>query len=292
MVAAPEDRDAAHRQLTDAQFQRLREFLYAHAGLYFADSKRFLLECRLQKRLRALDALDVDGYLELVTAPARGAAELRNLLDVVTTHETSFFRNRPQLEAFQRHVLRNLVAQGEKSGRRRLRIWSAACSSGEEPYTLAMLVLEALGDALPRWEVRILGTDISHGVLEQARCGEYGRASFRNTPAYYVGKYFAMVANDRFRVSDEPRRLVELRALNFADTARMRLMQGFDVIFCRNALIYFDLDAKRRFVAQFTHALEAGGFFFVGHSESLHGMSAELKLVHFPGALAYQKPTS
>lgn len=292
MILAPEDRDAAHTQLTDAQFHRLREFLYGHAGLYFADSKRFLLECRLHKRLRALDALEVDAYLALVTAPARGVAELRNLLDVVTTHETSFFRNRPQLEAFQRHVLRKLVEQGEERGQRKLRIWSAACSSGEEPYTLAMLALEVLGDALRRWDVRILGTDLSHGVLEQAKQGEYGRHSIRNMPAYYAGKYFEMLERDLFRVRDEPRRLVEFRALNFADTARMRLMQGFDVIFCRNALIYFDLEAKRRFVAQFTQALQDGGFFFVGHSESLHGMSAELKLVHFPGALAYQKPTS
>jgi chemotaxis protein methyltransferase CheR len=281
---------AATAQLTDSQFSQLREFLYQRAGLHFSDAKKFLLESRLQKRLRELGTLDVAGYLALVTSPARGAAELRNLLDAVTTHETSFFRNRPQLEAFNRHVLRQLLEQRAARRQRQLRIWSAACSSGEEPYTLAMLLLEALGTELARWDVRILGTDIAHNVLEKAQAGEYGRYSFRSTPAYFIGKYFDTHGGDRFVLHDEPRRLVEFQALNFADGPRMRLMRGFDAIFCRNALIYFDLDAKRRYVAQFAQSLNAGGFFFVGHSESLHGVSEAFKLTHFPGALAYQKP--
>ena len=281
---------AATVQLTDAQFDQLREFLYQRAGLHFADAKKFLLESRLQKRLRELSNLDVAGYLALVTSPARGAAELRNLLDAVTTHETSFFRSRPQLESFSKHVLRKLLEQRAARQQRQLRIWSAACSSGEEPYTLAMMLIEALGDEIKRWNVSILGTDIAHNVLERAKLGEYGRTSFRTTPAYFVSKYFEIRGRDLFCIRDEPRRLVEFQALNFADAARMRLMRDFDAIFCRNALIYFDLDAKRRCVAQFAQSLNDGGFLFVGHSESLHGVSEAFKLIHFPGALAYQKP--
>ena len=281
---------AAAVELSDPQFGQLREFLYQRAGLHFADGKKFLLESRLQKRLRELGGLDVAGYLALVTSPARGAAELSNLLDAVTTHETSFFRNRPQLEAFNKHVLRKLLEQRAARGQRELRIWSAACSSGEEPYTLAMLLIEVLGEEIGRWNVRILGTDIAHNVLEKAKLGEYGRYSFRTTPAYFAGKYFEVRGRDLFCIRDEPRRLVEFQALNFADSASMRRMRGFDAIFCRNALIYFDLDAKRRFVAQFAESLNDGGFLFVGHSESLHGVSEAFKLIHFPGALAYQKP--
>ncbi len=281
---------AATVQLSDPQFGQLREFLYQRAGLHFADGKKFLLENRLQKRLRELGTLDVAGYLALVTSPVRGAAELRNLLDAVTTHETSFFRNRPQLEAFNKHVLRKLLEQRVARGQRELRLWSAACSSGEEPYTLAMMLIESLGEEIKRWNVSILGTDIAQTVLEKAKLGEYGRYSFRTTPAYFAGKYFEVRSRDLFCIRDEPRRLVEFKPLNFADSASMRLMRGFDAIFCRNALIYFDLDAKRRFVAQFAQSLNPGGFLFVGHSESLHGVSEAFKLIHFPGALAYQKP--
>jgi chemotaxis protein methyltransferase CheR len=164
--------------LTDTQFGQLRDLLYERAGLHFADGKKFLLESRLQKRFRAIGNADVAAYLTLVTSPTRGAAELRELLDVVTTHETSFFRNRPQIDAFQKHVLRTMLQQRAALGQRRLRIWSAACSTGEEPYTLAMLLIELLGQELKRWNIRILGTDIAHNVLEQARAGEYGRQEF------------------------------------------------------------------------------------------------------------------
>ena len=287
----PETTAASGVHLTDPQFGQLRELLYERAGLYFADGKKFLLESRLQKRLRVTGATDVAAYLGLVTAPARGAAELRELLDVVTTHETSFFRNRPQLDAFQKHVLRSLLQQRAARGQRTLRIWSAACSSGEEPYTLAILLIELLGQELKRWNIRILGTDLAHTVLEQARAGEYSRYSFRTTPAYFAKKYFENQGRDLFRIADEPRRLVEFQQLNFADGARMRMMRGFDTVFCRNALIYFDRETKQRFVTQFARAINDGGFLFVGHSESLHGVSDEFKLVHFPGALAYQKPT-
>jgi chemotaxis protein methyltransferase CheR len=284
--------DQAPVRLSDSQFDQLREFLYQRAGLHFGDAKRFLLESRLQKRLKEMGQTDPAAYLAHVTSPGRGAAELRNLLDIVTTHETSFFRNRPQLDAFQKHVLRTLLDQRSRRNQRVLRIWSAACSSGEEPYTLAMMLIESMGEELKRWQVSILGTDIAQNVLEKARVGEYGRYSFRSTPAYFATKYFEAKGRDTFCIRDEVRRLVEFQALNFADEARMRMMRGFDVIFCRNALIYFDLETKRRFVAQFTRCLNDGGFFFVGHSESLHGVSDTFKLIHFPGALAYQKPLS
>ncbi|GAB4263540.1 MAG: protein-glutamate O-methyltransferase CheR [Deferrisomatales bacterium] len=276
--------------LSDTQFRELRDFLYRRSGLFFSDTKKFLLESRLQKRLRALELDSAEEYLARLRSPARCGREVLELLDVVTTHETSFFRNRPQLEAFRRHALPEVLRLQRQRGSRLLRIWSAGCSSGEEPYSLAMLVLEALGDEASRWKVQILGTDIARSALEQAERAVYSSYSFRNAPAYYVQKYFEHDTPQTLRLKEEPKRLVRFGLLNFADDLRMRAMKGFQVIFCRNALIYFDREAKRRFVAHFARALDPGGYFFIGHAESLHGISDAFKLVHFAGALGYRKP--
>lgn len=276
--------------LSEAEFRLLRDFLYDQSGLHFADNKRFLLEMRVQKRLASIGMGSVADYYALLRSPARGPKELLELLDIATTHETSFFRNQPQLDAFRRVVLPQLLERRKASGCRSLKIWSAACSSGEEPYTLAMLILEHIGEEARQWRVRILGSDIAQSVLQKAQSGVYSHYSFRNTPPYYLQKYFEPAGNREYRLKDDPRQMVTFQLLNFADDARMRSMGGYQLIFCRNALIYFDREAKRRVVAHFSSALEPGGYLFVGHSESLHGISDALKLIHLPGALAYLKP--
>ncbi len=278
------------RVLSPQEFEEVRRFLYERSGLYFADHKKYLLETRLGRCMEEAGVGTVEEYLALLRSPVQGRQELLRLLDAVTTHETSFFRHRPQLDAFQRHVLPEVLKAQAARGRRTVRIWSAACSSGEEPYSLAMLILEALGVEAGRWDVRILGTDISVSMIEKAKKAEYTRYSFRGTPAYYAQKYFEAMGRDRLRVRHEVQRMVEFRLLNFADDMRMGRMRGFQVVFCRNALIYFDKPARRRFVGHFFTALDPGGYFFVGHSESLHGVSDAFKLIHFPGAMGYRKP--
>ncbi len=289
MTGAPE-LGRPRLQLSPREFGRIREFLYERSGLFFAENKKYLLENRMSRLLEAAGATTVDEYLTLLASPARGRQALMELLDAVTTHETSFFRHRTQLEAFQRQVLPQLLEGLKARGRRSLRIWSAACSSGEEPYTLAMLILEALGPTLGGWDVRIYGTDIAQSMIRKAKVAEYTKYSFRGTPAYYAQKYFEVLGADRFRVKDEVRRLVEFGILNFADDLRMGRMRGFQAIFCRNALIYFDKPAKQKFVDHFYRALDPGGYLFIGHSESLHGVTDAFKLIHFPGAMAYRKP--
>lgn len=276
--------------LSDAEFDELRAFVYARSGLVFEAPKRFLLESRVRKRLRALGVAGVAEYLDLVRSPVRGGGEFLELLDELTTHETSFFRTHAQLDAFRRSALPELLEARRRAGSRSLRVWSAACSSGEEPYTLAMLVLEVLGEEARRWEVRVVATDVSQSMLARARAAEYGPYSFRNAPAYFVQKYFEASAPQVFRVRPEVTRLAEFRLLNFADDAGMRAMGGFHLVFCRNALIYFDVEAKRRCVEHFARALEPEGYLFVGHSESLHGLTDAFKVIHFPGALGYRKP--
>lgn len=276
--------------MSDEEFRRVRAFVYERSGLAFEESKRFLLESRVRKRLRAAGLERVDEYLELVRSLLRGGEELLELLDELTTHETSFFRSWPQLDAFRKLVLPELVAARARKGERSLRVWSAACSSGEEPYTLAMLAAEVLGEELGRWDIRIVATDVSRSMLARARGAEYGPYSLRTAPAYFVQKYFEAPAPQVFRVRPQVARLVDVHLLNFADEAGMRAMKGFHLIFCRNALIYFDREAKRRCVEHFARALEPGGYLFVGHAESLHGLTGAFKALHFPGALAYRKP--
>jgi len=273
--------------LTDAEFRRVRDFVYGRSGLFYPDAKRFLLESRLRKRLLAVGGPGVAEYLALAGS---GGDELMSLLDELTVHETSFFRNRPQLEGFRREALPALLGEGERQGRRVLRIWSAACSSGEEAYTLAMLVLETLGDEARRWDVRIAATDISRRMLERARRAEYGPYSFRGAPAYYVQKYFEIAGPQLYRVRPEARNLVEFGLLNLADDRGMGTMRGFDVVFCRNALIYFDPASRHRCAQRLADALAPGGFLFVGHAESLHGFRDRLQVVSFPGALGYRRP--
>lgn len=281
----------APTSLGPAEFRALRDLLYERSGLHFSESKKFLLDARVHRRVQTLGVGSAAEYLALLRSAGEGPAELLELLDAVTTHETSFFRTEPQIEAFRRHALPDLLEEGRRQGHRVLRVWSAACSSGEEPYTLAMVLLEVLGREAPSWRLRILGTDVARSVLRKAETAVYGIHSLRNTPPSYLHRYFEQVGPDEYRLSDRPRRLVEFELVNFADEARMRTLGGFQVVFCRNALIYFDADAKRRFVAHFAAALEPGGYLFVGHSESLHGLSTDFELVHFPDATAYRKPS-
>jgi chemotaxis protein methyltransferase CheR len=276
--------------LADEEFRLLRDFVYARSGLCFADGKRFLFETRIQRRLHALGLGTAADYRGLLQSPDEGPKEVLELLDVVTTHETSFFRNQSQIDAFRRGALPAILDAQRRLGLRSVQIWSAGCSSGEEPYTLAMALLEEMGGEAHRWRVRIVGTDVARSMLEKARDAVYSRYSLRTTTPYYVQKYFEPVGRDAFRVKAGPRRLVEFQLVNFADDARMRAMGEFQIIFCRNALIYFDREAKARFVAHFAHALGPGGYLFVGHSESLRGVCEGLALIHFPGATAYQRP--
>ncbi len=274
--------------LTTKDFRHLRDFIYERSGLFFTDAKRAVLDGRVQRRLRALGIASPGEYLGRLHNPGTAAGELLELLDVVATHETSFFRDRAQLDGFRRRVLPLVLSAAES--RRTLRIWSAGCSSGEEPYTLATIVLEVLGPEASCWDVTVLGTDLSRSMIAKAVDGQYGPYSFRSAPAYYVQKYFDVVAQDTFRVKSEVRRLVEFRLLNFADTPAMRAMRGFHIVFCRNALIYFDQEAKRRCLGHLADALEPGGYLFVGPCETAHGFSETLEAVRFSDTTAYRKP--
>ncbi len=274
--------------MTDETFRLLRDFIYEHSGIYFSDAKKTQLENRLTLRLKATNLGDFDKYYYLLKYDPQADRELRCLFDSVTTNETSFFRSPPQIQSFQEKALPEIMARREEQGEKILRLWSAGCSTGDEPYTMGIVTKELLQERLAQWDVKIWGSDISEKALKSARAATYSEYTLRSVPPEIKKKYF-IAERSQYRVVDEIRTLVELQCLNFNDSKRVRLMRGFDIIFCRNVLIYFDDAAKKRFVSQLYDNLNPGGYLFIGHSESLHNISRAFKLVHFPGALGYKK---
>jgi chemotaxis protein methyltransferase CheR len=205
-----------------------------------------------------------------------------------TIGETSFFRNQPQLDALRQVIIPKIIEAKAKLPVRRLRIWSAGCSTGEEPYTLSMLLMEESQRRLKDWTIEILATDLNERSLAHAKTAIYGAYSTRNLTAYYRQKYFTPVT-EQLQVQQTVRSHANFSRLNLSDDSRMIFMKSMDVIFCCNVLIYFDLASKRRVIQHFYNNLLAHGYLFLGHSESLYGVTDDFRLVHLPGSTAYVK---
>jgi chemotaxis protein methyltransferase CheR len=274
---------------SDKDFESFRDFIYSVCGIYFHASKKYFLESRVTRRMAGTGTPTPGDYLHLLKSAARGKEELKMLLDEVTTNETCFFRNIPQLTAMEKQLLPELIAAKEKIGFRKLKIWSAGSSSGEEAYTLAMLLLEKRPTMLKEWSIDIVGTDINETVLAQAREGIYSPYSVRNTPEYYRKKYFSADPGGQFLLAPEVKKMVTFSSLNLYDDTKMIFMKSYDLIFCANVLIYFDIAAKSKVIQHFYNNLQPYGYFFVGQSESLYGVNDKFKTVHFPGGFAYKK---
>ncbi|MEA2102577.1 MAG: protein-glutamate O-methyltransferase CheR [Thermodesulfobacteriota bacterium] len=275
-------------QMNDENFRLLRDFVYEKSGIFFGDTKKYQLENRLSMRLRANNLDGFDKYYYLLKYDPGARKELSALFDSVTTKETSFFRSPQQIQAFKEKALPEILSQRIKDGKKTLQIWSAGCSTGEEPYTLAIIIRELLAKEISEWDIRIFATDLSKKALRSAKNAQYNEYSLRSVPPDIKKKYFSNTGG-QYQVTDEIRTMVELQYLNLNDPRRVELMKETDIIFCRNVLIYFDDPAKIRFVSQLYDDLNPEGYLFIGHSESLHNISKAFKLVHFPGALAYKK---
>lgn len=270
------------------EFRLLRDFIYQHCGLFFADDAKYMLEKRLNKRLVELRLDHFRDYYYQLRYGQNREQEMAAALDLLTTNETYFFREDFQLRTFTEDVVPEIVEHKQKRRSRHLRIWSAGCSSGEEPYTLAILLLEH--PLLAGWDLEIIGTDISQRVLKTAREGLYGQNSFRTTSPAHLKRYFTAVGQ-KWQLADEVKRLVRISHLNLFDQNRISLLGEMDVIFCRNVIIYFDLDAKKRVIRTLHDSLRPGGYLLLGHSESLMNISTDFTLKHFQHDMLYQKPT-
>lgn len=274
--------------MSEEEFRLVRDLVYNHCGMYFNQDAKYLLEKRLSSRLSYHNMSSYKDYYLLLKYDIRKDQEMSDLMDVLTTNETYFFREAFQLKAFTDEIVPEIMEAKSRKGDRSIRIWSAGCSTGEEPYTIAMLLLES--GLLKGWRIEIVGTDISQRVLQQARKGIYGKSSFRATDAGYVGRYF-QDKDGSFQISDEVRQLVTISQLNLFDQNRIALLGKMDIIFCRNVIIYFDQLAKKRVIESFCQSLYPGGFLLLGHSESLMNITTLFSLRHLKNDMVYQKPT-
>ncbi len=274
--------------LTDEGFKELRDIIYKTSGIYYSESKKYLLESRILKRIQSLRLNSLYDYVNYIKSPAN-KSELKNLFDAITINETYFFRAEQQFEALEKIIVPELIrSKRDQTNQIVIRIWSAACSSGEEPYTIAMILLEKVKPLFPNVQFQILGSDISAQVLEVAKNGVYKEYSVRNMPEIYLKKYFES-KDGLYYLKEDVKRLVRFSNVNLFDANQMRLVTNCDVIFCANVLIYFDIPAKQKVVSYLYDSLNPGGYLFIGYSESLHGISKAFKLVHLPKAIAYKK---
>lgn len=273
--------------MADEEFRLLRTQIYDHCGIFFEDDSRYLLEKRLAKRLALHQLGTFRDYYHFLRYDGKRDQEMTALMEILTTNETYFFREPYQLAAFTDEILPELTERKRSRGERTLRIWSAGCSTGEEPYSIAMLLLERGYGR--NWQIEIIGTDISQRVLQHARRGIYGNSAFRATEESYRDRFF-QEQEGGYRIADEVRELVTVSQLNLFDGGRLALLGKVDLIFCRNVIIYFDLVAKRKVIDSFHRMLVPGGFLLLGHSESLINISTSFTLRHFINDMVYMKP--
>ncbi|MCP3983929.1 MAG: protein-glutamate O-methyltransferase CheR [bacterium] len=273
--------------LTDAEFRMFRDFFRDYCGLHFGEDSRFLLEKRLARRVRELDLGSFSAYHYLLRKAGQGEQELGHAIDALTTNETYFFRERSQLQALVEEIIPECLERRRKRGGRMLSIWSAGCSSGEEPYSIVMMAKEA--GLVPGDDFRVYASDISGAILQKARNGLYRPASFREGLDHLQKKYFEEQSG-LWRVSDEIKRHVVFTRVNLLDKSRADLLGAMDVILCRNVIIYFDLETKREVIGRFHDKLPPGGYLLLGHAESLINVSSAFSLTHLKRDMVYRRP--
>jgi len=281
--------DSTDADLSDPGLIKLRDLVYRISDIYHRETKFYLLAARARRRMSALNSRTFADYIEHLTTRPNRDAEMRSLLNEITIGETYFFRSQSQMDAVNKIILPKLIALSSKQAYKKLRIWSAGCSTGEEPYTLSILLLEQVAQKLKGWTFEIVATDLNDVSLEKCREGLYAEYAVRNLGPERRQKFFKQEGS-LYRVKDEVRAAVKFDRLNLQDQSKMLFMKGFDLIFCCNVLIYFDGTSKRRTVDHFYNGLIPGGHFFLGECETLFGIYEQFRLVHFPGATGYFKP--
>lgn len=273
--------------MSTEEFKLFRTLLLEAAGLTFDENARERLERRIVERLAHTGARDfTDYYLRLKRVG--GMEELERMLELCVTHETYFFREPRQLRSLEEEVLPALADAGR--GRRTLRIWSAGCSTGEEAYTLAIILHRS--PVLKGWHLEVLGTDISHAVLSRARRGIYGPSSFRDIDATVKERYFRLVSKglmEQWEIRPEIKNLVTYGRVNLWSSGQVASVGMVDVVLCRNVLIYFDRDARRQVIERLHHRLRPGGFLLLGHSENLLQTPTPFETVSMAHDLVYRR---
>ncbi len=265
--------------LNDSQFDKFRKLIYDSSGITFSESNRSILDSRLKDRLREEKLANVDDYYKLVTTDQ---SEFKVFLDSVTTNLTRFFRNQPHFDALINYVIPHIIENKKKTGDTKIRIWSAGCSTGEEPYTIAML----LKDKLPvPYTFDIMASDISLKSLMVGQQGFYPEARISGVPEAYLNRFFTHTEKG-YQVKPDLMRSVRFDYHNLRNDSGVK---NLDIVFCRNVLIYFDEPAQKSTVDRFYNAMAKNSYLFIGHSESLFGMDTKFQFLKTDWACLYQK---
>jgi len=267
--------------LSDDTFRHIRDFIYEKSGIFVPDTKKYLVENRLGAIIKEKNLKSFEEYLSLIKL--NGESEIKRLFDAMTVKETYFFREPQQLDVFTSQIIKKVMEQ-KKTGTKKMRIWSAACSTGEEPYTLAIMLIE--NPLFGNFE--IYASDISTGALDSAKRAVYNSYSVRNIPPPYMEKYFSN-SGQTYTLSSSVKNFVKFMNVNLINEKDTRLLRDIDVIFCRNVLIYFDEKAKQKVVSHLYDSLREGGFLFVGASESLHNVTRAFRPNIINNVVVYQK---
>ena len=269
--------------LTEQEFQRLRRLVNEQAGLSFDEEARYLFEKRLMERVVLRQAPSFSDYIDQAESDL---FELDAIFTALTTKETYFFRQEYQLRAFVDEVLPEVLEMQQAS--RRITLWSAGCSTGEEAYTLGMLLLSS--SRMSGYQFRVIGTDLCRQNVEAAARGVYRVNSFRATEQHWIDDFFETQPDGSYRIIDAVRRVCHFSQANLMSSEALRSVGRVDVAFCRNVIIYFDEASRAKVTDQLYQRLFPGGFLFLGHSESLLNASTEFQPVHLEGDLAYRRP--
>lgn len=259
-------------RLTESEFEKFAKLIYEESGIFLKSIKITLLSNRLRKRLKALNLSSFTDYYNYIQKLKDRSVEIEALLDVVSTNETYFFRNERQFEALQKECLPDMVRKKQKE--KKLKIWSAGCSTGEEPYTIGICISELLYN-FRDWSVEIIATDIAASVLEFAKKGEYSGRRIDKVKPEFLKKYFISRSNpdaESYLIKDEIKKMVNFKMLNlFKDT----YPENVDIIFCRNVMIYFDKEHQKKLLSGFYNSIAKNGYLFLGHSETIHAISED-----------------
>lgn len=273
------------------EFVIIRDLVKERTGIYIRDTRSDYLEYRLKDRMLATGIHSFEEYYYYLKYSPGTSGEFQSLINLITVQETSFFRNPDQLKSFQNVALKDLIDKKNKSGLRGFRVWSAACSTGEEPNTLAIIINEAL-PYLFNWDVEIIATDISTRALDLAKKGVYDETRFKDVPKELTDKYFTQT-NRGYTSKETLSRLIKYLHLNLtSDFGKNPIIgkQKMDVIFCRNVFIYFPDEVKEKITEGFYSILNPGGYLFLGNAESIDIRKVPFKMTFMPGGMVYQKP--
>ena len=265
--------------LSDAQFDQFRKLIYDESGITFSDTNRSILDSRIKEQLREKHLEDVSQYYKIITSDKE---EFKIFLDSITTNLTRFFRNLPHFDALVNYVLPHLIELKKKTGDHKIRIWSAGCSTGEEPYTIAMLLKEKLPAP---FSFEIMASDISLKSLMVGKQGFYPETRISGVPENYLNKYFTKVEKG-FQIKKEVMDTIRFDYHNLKNDSGLR---NLDIIFCRNVLIYFDEKAQKNVIDLFYKSMSPMSYLFIGHSESLFGMETKFEFLKTDWACLYQK---